>query len=135
MLSPSLETLRLFLHLLGASVWVGGQLVLAGLVPRVRAAHPDALGTIARGFARVAWPALAVTVVTGVWNIAAVSPSEQGTAYTFTLFAKLLAVGVAVAASILHSAGRSKVALAVGGALGLLASLAAMWLGVALAAG
>ena len=133
MLNPSLETFRLFLHLLGASVWVGGQLVLAGLVPRVRRAHPDAMGTIARGFARVAWPALALTVVTGIWNVVAVSPSEQGTAYTVTLFVKLLAVGVAAGASILHSAGRSKVSLAVGGALGLVASLAALWLGVALA--
>jgi hypothetical protein len=66
--------------------------------------------------------------------VAAVSPSEQGTSYTITLFVKLLAVGIAAGASILHSAGRSKAALAIGGALGLLASLVALWLGVALAA-
>ena len=36
MISPTLESLRLFLHVLAASVWVGGQLVLGALVPRLR---------------------------------------------------------------------------------------------------
>ena len=42
MLSPSVATLRLFLHVLAATVWVGGQLTLAGLVPGLRAIAPDA---------------------------------------------------------------------------------------------
>ena len=36
MLPLHLATLRLFLHLLAATVWVGGQLVLAGLLPALR---------------------------------------------------------------------------------------------------
>ena len=36
MLSPTVDTVRLFLHVLAASVWVGGQIVLAGLVLGVR---------------------------------------------------------------------------------------------------
>ena len=32
MLPVDLETVRLFLHVLGATIWVGGQLVLAALL-------------------------------------------------------------------------------------------------------
>ncbi|MGA1361590.1 MAG: hypothetical protein ACO36A_01575 [Ilumatobacteraceae bacterium] len=134
MISPTLETLRLFLHVLAASVWVGGQIVLAGLVPRVRAANREVLPVIAAAFARIAWPAFAVAVVTGVWNLVAVDPTAQGDAYVVTLFVKLLLVGTAAAATLVHSAGRSKLALALGGAVGLLTSLGVFWLGVVLSA-
>ena len=74
MLSPSLATLRLFLHVLSASVWVGGQIALAGVVPTVRKLSPEATKAVARAFARTAWPAFAVAVLTGldhrgVWAI------------------------------------------------------------------
>ena len=36
-----LETLRLFLHVLAATIWVGGQLTLAALVPALRAAGAE----------------------------------------------------------------------------------------------
>lgn len=134
MISPTLETLRLFLHVLAASVWVGGQIVLAGLVPRVRAANREVLPVIAAAFARIAWPAFAVAVVTGVWNLVAVDPTAQGDAYVVTLFVKLLLVGTAAAATLVHSAGRSKLALALGGTVGLLTSLGVFWLGVVLSA-
>jgi len=32
------ETIRLFLHVLAATVWVGGQITLAALVPALRGA-------------------------------------------------------------------------------------------------
>ncbi len=49
---------RLFVHVLSASVWVGGQIVLVGLVPTVRELGPDAPRRVARAFNRIAWPAL-----------------------------------------------------------------------------
>ena len=55
MLSPTAETIRLFLHVIAASVWVGGQIVLVGLVPQVRKTHPEAVKTIANGFGKIAW--------------------------------------------------------------------------------
>jgi putative copper export protein len=131
-ISPTLDSLRIFLHVLAASVWVGGQIVLGGLVPQVRRTNPEALHTIARAFGRVAWPAYGVAFLTGVWSLLAVDPSEQGSAYTVTLAVKLLLVGVAAAASIVHSLGSTKLALALGGAVGLVSSLAVMWLGVLL---
>jgi putative copper export protein len=132
MLSPTADTIRLFLHVLAASVWVGGQIVLGGLVPRLRVSHPESLKTVANGFARVAWPAFALTMVTGIWNILDVSISDTSTEYQVTLFVHvLLAVATATFAAI-HSLGRSKLALALGGALGLLTGLGAMFIGLLL---
>ncbi len=54
-----MDAFRLFLHVLAASVWVGGQIVLAGLVPTVRGFGEDATRQVARAFNRIAWPAYA----------------------------------------------------------------------------
>jgi len=135
MISPTLDTLRLFLHVLAASVWVGGQIVLGGLVPRLRARHPESLSTAAQGFARVAWPAFGITVVTGIWNILEVSSADTDSNYQVTLFVHvLLAVATAIFAAV-HSMGRGKLALALGGALGLLTGLGAMFVGLLLRTG
>jgi putative copper export protein len=132
MLSPNANTIRLFLHVLSASVWVGGQIALAGIVPSLRRTHPDATKVVARAFARVAWPAFAVVVLTGFWNLTEVNVSDTTTEYQITLFLKIsLAVASGVAAAV-HQVGRSKAALAIGGALGLLTALAALFLGYVL---
>ncbi len=132
MISPTLESLRLFIHVLAASVWVGGQIVLAGLVPSFRRDNPEALRTIAKAFGRVAWPAFLVAFGTGVWNLLAVDAADAGTDYLVTLALKLALVGVAAAATVIHSTGKTKLALALGGAVGLVSSLVVMWLGVLL---
>ena len=135
MLSPTIDTWRLFLHVLAASVWVGGQVVLAGLVPGLRRASPDATKVAARGFAKVAWPAFAVLVLTGLWNIAEVDVTNTTTAYQVTLFAKITLAAVSGAAAAVHQVGRSTAALAIGGALGLVGALGAMLLGITLTTG
>ena len=61
-----MNAFRLFLHVLAASIWVGGQLVLAGLVPTVRRFGEDATRQVARAFNRIAWPAYGVAVVTQI---------------------------------------------------------------------
>ena len=132
MLSPSLATLRLFLHVLGASVWVGGQFALAGIVPALRRSAPEATKVVAQAFARVAWPAFGLTVVTGIWSMMAVDITAASGAYQGTL---LLNIGMAILSGVfaaVHSAGRSRAAMAVGGALGALTSLTALFLGVLL---
>jgi putative copper export protein len=124
-------TIRVFLHVLAATVWVGGQLTLAGLVPGLRAISPDAPRTVARRFNQIAWPAFAVLVATGVWNILALEPdwsSEYGT----TLIAKLAVVVVSGVTALLHGRARSKAGLAVFGALTGISALAALFLGVVL---
>lgn len=72
-----MDDLRLFLHALTASVWVGGQLVLGALVPALRRVAPEAPRAAAQAFGRVAWPAFALLLVTGAWNVAATDAAEQ----------------------------------------------------------
>jgi putative copper export protein len=130
-IAPSLETLRLFLHVTAACVWVGGQLVLAALVPALRRVSPEAAPAAARQFARVAWPAFGVLVLTGVWNVA-----EEGVrsgAYRTTLIAKLAAVLVSGVAAYAHGRARNRGTMAWTGALTGLAALVALLLGIVLA--
>ena len=92
MLAPALDTVRLTLHVLAATVWVGGQIVMMGLVGPARGLGADAPKTLARAFARLAWPAYAVLVVTGIWNITAVHCSDQDSAWKAVLMAKIAVV-------------------------------------------
>jgi len=135
MLSPTVDTVRLFLHVLAASVWVGGQIALAGLVPNLRRSFPDATKIVARSFARVAWPAFAVVVLTGIWNLADIDVTDTTTTYQVTLFVKIMLAMASGAAAVIHQVGRSRLALALGGAVGLLAALGAMFCGYLLTTG
>ena len=132
MISPDLDSLRTFLHILAASVWVGGQIVLGGLVPQVRKTNPEALKGIANAFGRIAWPAFGIAVITGMWNIMAVDVSGMDSSYQITLALKVAAVALAGIAAAAHANTKSKLVLALGGAIGLLASLGALYLGVLL---
>src|SRR5262245_38368653 len=57
MLAVSWDTIRLFLHILAATVWVGGQITLAALVPVLRRLGTEIPRAAARRFNQVAWPA------------------------------------------------------------------------------
>jgi hypothetical protein len=73
--------------------------------------------------------------VTGLWNLSEVPVSDSGTDYQITLFVKITLAILSGAAVAVHQVGRSKVALAVGGAVGFLAALGAMYLGFLLRTG
>lgn len=135
MLSPTADTIRLFLHVIAASVWVGGQFVVAGIVPGMRRTHPEALKTLAQGFGRVAWPAFGVAVITGMWSLMDIEIQNASSAYQATVLLKIGFAVVAGMAAAIHSAGKSKVAMAVGGALGAVCSVAALFLGILLRTG
>jgi uncharacterized membrane protein len=135
MLSPTASTVRLFLHVFASAVWVGGQFVVAGIVPGMRRAHPQALKTLAQGFGRVAWPAFAVVVVTGMWSLMEIDITATSSAYQVTIGVKIaFAIAAGMAAGV-HAAGRSKLAVALGGALGALFSVVALFLGMLLDTG
>ena len=134
MLSVSWDTVRLFLHIVAATIWVGGQLTLAALVPALRRFGADVTRAAARRFSYVAWSAFAVLIITGVWNIAELSPHDRhSSAYQATLMAKLAVVVVSGVAAFLHARARRMVWIAIFGALTALSALAAVFLGVLLA--
>jgi putative copper export protein len=125
-------TIRLFLHVIAATVWVGGQLTLAGLVPVLRDIDPTAPKRVARQFNRIAWPAFGVLVLTGVWNLVEVKVGDASTAYQATLFAKLCIVALSGIAAFLHTQARTRTGLALWGAVGGLSTIVALFLGVLL---
>jgi len=134
-ISPNWTTVRLFLHVLAACVWVGGQLTLGGLVPALRSISPQAPRIVARQFNRIAWPAFAVLIATGLWNLLVVNVSDRPTSYLVTLFVKLLIVAVSGISAAAHAGAKTKLALALGGALAGLSGLAALFLGILLRTG
>ena len=138
MLPVHAATIRLFLHVLGATVWVGGQIVLAALVPVVRRnAGREATLATARRFQLVAWPAFALLLATGVWNLFAVHVGDESSSYLTTLSVKLLLVVISGIGALGHTLFTRR-SPALGGALagvGLLAALGATFLGVLLNAG
>jgi putative copper export protein len=132
LLGVHLDTVRLFLHVLGATVWVGGQLTLAGLLPVLRRLGAPATAAAARQFNRIAWPAFALLVGTGIWNVVAVRRQIHG-GYETTLIVKLAVVLVSGLAGFLHVRARTRGGRAVFGALTGGSALAALFLGVLLA--
>jgi putative copper export protein len=132
-LASGLDTLRLTLHVLAATVWVGGQIVLAGLVGPSRRLGVEAPKELARAFARMAWPAYAVLVLTGFWNVSTFNWSDQTTAWKTVLIAKIVVVALAGLGAFLHQRASSKAQLALWGSVAGTASVAALVMGILLA--
>ncbi|HEX6569064.1 MAG TPA: CopD family protein, partial [Acidimicrobiales bacterium] len=129
MLPLTVDTVRLSLHVLAATVWVGGQLTLAGLVPGLRALGDDAPRMVARRFNRIAWPAYGVLVATGVWNLLELPVGDFDVEWQVTLMVKITVVALAGVSAAVHAGARSRAALAAFGALGGVTSVAAVVLG------
>jgi putative copper export protein len=125
-----IQLIRIFLHVLAATIWVGGQFTLAGLVPTLKRFGPEVTTAAARAFNRLAWPAYAVLILTGVWNLLEVQVGDRPTSYHMVLGIKLLLVAGSGLGAAAHVASRSKVVLAVGGSLAALGALGSLLLGV-----
>jgi putative copper export protein len=135
-LSVTVTDVRLFLHVLAATVWVGGQLTLAGLVPVLRRAGADVPKAVAQQFNRIAWPAFGVLIVTGVWNIAADHDEIHHNAdFRNTLWAKLVFVALSGVSAYLHTRAKTKAANALWGAATAVFALAALFFGLVLSNG
>jgi len=132
-LAPALTALRVSLHVLAATVWVGGQITLAGMLPELRSLGGDATARVARAFARLSWPAFGVLVLTGIWNVSAAHASHSTSAWTTVLFAKIGVVALAGLAAWLHQRSTSRKGLAAWGSVAGTTSIAAVVLGVLLA--
>jgi putative copper export protein len=133
MLASWVDAVRLTLHVLAASVWVGGQITLMGVVGPSRKFGADAPAALARAFSRLTWPAYAVLVITGFWNLSTFHWAAQSGAWKAVLIAKIVVVAAAGAGALLHSRATTRRATAVWGSVGGLASVAALAMGILLA--
>jgi hypothetical protein len=132
-LASALDGVRLILHVSAAVVWAGGQVTVAGLLPTIRTFGEDAPKKVARALARLLWPAYAVLVLTGFWNVATFDLKDAPTAWNVVLGIKIAVVALAGVAVFLHQRATSRAALAAWGAIGAIATVVALCLGVFLA--
>lgn len=131
-LASALDSLRLFLHVIGATIWVGGQFTLAGLVPLLRKRDPELPRVVARGFNRIAWPAFGLLILTGAWNMAKVPASASGN-YHMVLGVKMTVVLLSGVAALVHARAKNTKSIALWGSISGVTALAATYLGVLLA--
>lgn len=131
MLPFTLDTFRISLHVLAVTVWVGGQILVAALVPVLREIGHDAPRKVAARFGQVAWPFFGLAVVTGIWNLLEV-PSGSTTEYQTTLGVKILLVVASGFAAFVHTRTPSPAVRGATGGIGLVAALGALVLGVML---
>lgn len=125
--APWLDALRLFLHVLSASIWVGGQFALAGMLPTVRTFGPDAPRLAGIAFNRIAWPAYGVLVATGLWNVFDLPLDDLQHPW---IELKVVVALLSGAGAALHQFARgNKVMLAVGGAMSSVFAVLAMYFG------
>ena len=121
MIPITASTFRVFLHILAATVWVGGQLTLGVVISVLRPAPDDPdpevararIRAVAQRFQIAAWSAYAVLLATGVWNLLALHVGDQSTEWLTTLFVKLFCVagsGLAAAIHIFVAAPRVRAA-------------------------
>lgn len=132
MLSPNLDTIRVFLHVLAATVWVGGQITFVVLLPTVRTLGDEAPGRVARAFNPAAWVAFGVLLVTGIWNLLEVDVGSTSVAYQATLGLKLIVVALSGVGAFVHATTSDRRLLVIFGAVGGVAALLALFLGVLL---
>ena len=132
MISFGWTTIRLFLHVLAATIWVGGQITLAALVPTLRQLGTELPSKAAQTFSRIAWPAFGVLILTGIWNIIAEHDKDHGS-YSAVLGIKMAVVAISGVTAWLHERAKTKRATAVFGALTGLSALGALFLGIVLA--
>lgn len=120
-----------WVHLLGAAVWTGGLVTLAALVVALRSAGADRpmLQAAARQFGRLSWTALAVAVITGIWQMEVI-----GYAYASISF-KLGLVITAGVLALIHQLTARSTSPAVRGALqGVILVVSVLIFGAAVAA-
>ena len=111
--SLDLDALRRFLHILSVTVWVGGQIVVAGLVPLLRrvdrSAAPVADGEMtvtqqaARRFGRISWPFFVLAIITGLWSIGEIEWSAGTGLWQTLFFVKMALVAASGVGAWLHT--------------------------------
>lgn len=122
----------LFLHLVGMSLWLGGQLFLAAVaVPALRGAEPDlrreTFRRLGRAFGIAGIAALVLIIATGLWMMLELdlSPADHA-----ALRHKLELVGVVLVGTVVHAVAGARRWLRVSrvaSIVTLLATLGVVW--------
>ena len=135
----------LWVHVVAACIWIGGQITVAAVIPLLRGVGGDGSANLAsvvgRRYQVIAWPAFAALAVTGVINVgnAGLQWSHLlDSAAGRTLAVKLGLVALSGAAAALHAfvqapRGRSAAWSAGLGSVSLLAAVVAALYGVTIA--
>lgn len=95
-----MRLLALWLHVLGVVVWLGGLVYQAHvLAPAARRGETATFAAAARRARPVAWTALGLVTLTGLYNVTRLGPLDQvmASGAALTLAAKLILVLVVVA--------------------------------------
>ncbi len=132
-LASGLAVVQLTLHVLAATIWVGGQLVVAGLLPTVRGLGDSAPRQVAKAFGRLSWPAYWLLIATGVWNYLAVDHKVATNGWNAVFGIKMILVVAAGLGAYLHTRASTPRGRGIYAGVGTLASIAALVMGVALA--
>lgn len=98
----NLALLALWVHVMGVIVWIGGVMYQAHVLgPAARAGGAPAFAEAARRARPVAWTAIALVVLSGLYNVTRLGPLERvmetgaGLALAGKLFLVLLAIALA----------------------------------------
>jgi len=126
-----INVIRVSLHVLAATIWVGGQIVLVALIPTLHRVAPEGVAPVARAYAWVAWPAFAVLVVTGFWSMTASGLMLDPTSRS-TILVKMVLVLLSGLGAALHTFAKRPMLKGVWGTAGLLTAVCALVLGVSL---
>jgi putative copper export protein len=126
------DQLRTILHLLGVLVWLGGQIVMLGLLPALRKLGGDAPKQVAAAFGRVSWPAFGLLVVTGIWNMVEIDFGEVSSGYNAVFVIKMLLVIITGLAAGMHQSTDKASVRGITGGIGFAAAVGAFILGVAM---
>ena len=125
-----INTIRIFIHVLAVTVWVGGQIVMMAILPVLKAANVEGLPKmVAKGFQNIAWPAMAIAIFTGFWNIFALRGLEKSFAWNMIFGIKFLIVIISAVGAARHAKAEDPKQKAIYGAVGFGAAIIAMILG------
>jgi len=127
----NLDTIRIFLHVLAVTVWLGGQIVMLAILPVLKEAGVEGLpAKVAQAFQNVAWPAMALAIFTGIWNIFAIDIENATTAWNIVFGFKFLAVVASGVSAFIHAKATEPAKKGLFGALGFGTALLATFLGI-----
>jgi uncharacterized membrane protein len=112
----ALYLLSIWLHIIAASIWIGGTIFLAAVLvpmirrPEYRAFAPAMLQSAGERFRKIGWASLLVLMATGVTNLAfrrfawtdVATPQGWNSRFGQTLAEKLLVVATIMVLSLAH---------------------------------